>query len=479
MILGQVFERFVEESPISVMVRGLLETILSPQKLDELFEKSTKTQYTKELLFSTIVEMMNEVACGIRPSIHAAYQAKAATMSVSVTSVYNKLNGMESNVSAELVRETGASMEAIVRHLKGNLPDWLPGYRLKILDGNAIAASEHRLKPLRTCNSAPLPGQSLVVLDPSLMLAIDVFLCEDGHAQERSKLAQVLATVESDDVWIADRNFCTLNFLSGIVAKAGYFIIREHKCLPWHDASEFSRIGSIEGGKVWEQIVKVSDDEGYLSTIRCVQVILDETTRDGDSEISILTNLPSTVANALVIAQIYRKRWTIETLFQILTEIFNCEIKTLGYPKAALFAFCVALVSYNILAVVLAALRSVHGIERYARANAFALCAVRCLQKIEHEVSSYYLADEIRGTYRGMMIAIPPPEWQVFSQINLINFSKILQDLATKVNLAVFLSHPRSTKKTKKWVKKTRPTKKPHVSTAKILSQNKAQKQTP
>ncbi len=152
MILGQVFERFIEESPVSVMVRGLLETILSPQKLDELFEKSTKTQYTKELLFSTIVEMMNEVACGIRPSIHAAYQAKAATMSVSVTSVYNKLNGMESNVSAELVRETGASMEAIVRHLKGNLPDWLPGYRLKILDGNAIAASEHRLKPLRTCN---------------------------------------------------------------------------------------------------------------------------------------------------------------------------------------------------------------------------------------------------------------------------------------------------------------------------------------
>ena len=72
MILGQVFESFVEESPVSVMVRGLLETILSPQKLDELFEKSTKTQYTKELLFSTVVEMMNEVACGIRPSIHAA-----------------------------------------------------------------------------------------------------------------------------------------------------------------------------------------------------------------------------------------------------------------------------------------------------------------------------------------------------------------------------------------------------------------------
>ena len=462
MILGQVFERFVEKSPVSVMVRRLLETILSPQKLDELFEQSTTTQYTKELLFSTVVEMMNTVVCGIRPSIHAAYQAHASEINVSVTSVYNKLNGLETNVSAELVRETGASIEAIIRHLKGNLPDWLPGYRVKILDGNAIAASEHRLKPLRDCNSAPLPGKSLVVLDPSLMLAIDVFPCEDGHAQERSMLPQVLATVESDDVWIADRNFCTLNFLSGIVKNQGYFIIREHKCLPWHSKEEFRPLGLVEGGEVFEQSIVVSDEQGYLSQIRRIKVVLEEATRDGDSEIFILTNLSPTIATASTIAQTYRHRWSIETLFQVLTDIFNCEIKTLGYPKAALFVFCVALVSYNILSVVLAALRSVHGIER-----------------IEQDISSYYLADEIRGTYRGMMIAISPQEWEVFNQINLINLTKILKNLATKVDLAVFLSHPRSTKKTKKWVKKTRPTKKPHISTAKILSQNKTQKQTP
>ncbi|MBD2360341.1 transposase [Anabaena minutissima FACHB-250] len=454
MIIGQVFERFVEESPVSVMVRGLLETILCPQKLDKLFEKSAKTQYTRELLFSTVVEMMNTVACGIRPSIHAAYQAKTSQMNVSVTSVYNKLNAMETDVSAELVRETGASMEAIIRHLNGSLPDWLPGYRLKILDGNAIGASEHRLKPLRDCNSAPLPGQSLVVLDPSLMQAIDVFPCEDAHAQERSLLHKVLTTIEEDDVWIADRNFCTLNFLSGIAAKKGYFIIREHQCFPWYDASEFRHIGSVEGGTVFEQTVKVSDDEGYLSNIRRVKIILDETTRDGDSEIFILTNLPTKVANALVVAQIYRKRWTIETLFQILTEIFNCEIKTLGYPKAAVFAFCVALVSYNILSVVLAALRSIHGIK-----------------KIEQEVSSYYLADEIRGTYRGMMIAIPPSEWKVFAKMNLIELTNILRDLAVRVNLVVFASHPRAPKKTRRVLKRTRPSKRPHVSTAKILSQ--------
>lgn len=282
------------------------------------------------------------------------------------------------------------------------------------------------------------------------------FRREDAHAQERSLIHKVLTTIEEDDVWLADRNFCTLNFLSGIVARKGYFIIREHQCFPWYDASEFRQIGSVEGGTVFEQIVQVSDLEGYLSKIRRVKVILDETTRDGDSEIFILTNLATKVANALVVAQIYRKRWKIETLFQILTEIFNCEIKTLGYPKAALFAFCVALVSYNILSVVLAALRSLHGIR-----------------KIEQEVSSYYLANEIKGTYRGMTIAIPPKEWEVFGQMNLIELTNILRKLATHVNLTVFMSHPRGPKKTRRKFPRTRPSKRPHVSTAKILSKIK------
>lgn len=213
MLLGQVFERFIKESPVSVMVRGLLEKALCPQILDELFDRSAKTQYTRELLFSTVVNKIRLVVCGIHPSVHAAHQASAEEIGVSVTSVYNKINGIEPSISRELVREVAGQMEATIRHLNATMPDLLPGYRVKILDGNAIAATEHRLKVLRDISSAPLPGQSLVVLDPSLMLAVvDIFPCEDGHAQERSLFDEVLPTVEEEDVWIADRNFCTLKF---------------------------------------------------------------------------------------------------------------------------------------------------------------------------------------------------------------------------------------------------------------------------
>ncbi|WP_104900024.1 hypothetical protein [Nostoc sp. 'Peltigera membranacea cyanobiont' N6] len=144
---------------------------------------------------------MSLVVCGVDPSVHAAHQASSEEISVSVTSIYNKINGIEPIISAELVTEVAGQMEATIRHLNATVPDLLPGYRVKILDGNAIAATEHRLKALRDISSAPLPGQSLVVLDPSLMLAVDVFPCEDGHAQERSLFDEVLPTVEEDDEW--------------------------------------------------------------------------------------------------------------------------------------------------------------------------------------------------------------------------------------------------------------------------------------
>ena len=90
----------------------------------------------------------------------------------------------------------------------------------------------------------------------------------------------------------------------------------------------------------------------------------------------------------------------------------NGEVNTLGYPKAALFAFCVALASYNVLAVVKAALRSVHGVRTV------------------EEVSGYYMADEIAGTHRGMMIAMPEDEWVVFAGLRASAMGQTLRGLA-------------------------------------------------
>ena len=143
--------------------------------------------------------------------------------------------------------------------------------------------------------------------------------------------------------------------------------------------------------------MRVVDGQGVAHTFRRLRIKLDHATRDGATLLYILTNVPARKVSATRVARLYRKRWTLETAFQHLEAYFHSEINTLGYPKAALFGFCLALVAYNLLAVVLAALRGVHGQER-----------------VDEEVSLYYMANDISTTYNGMMIAIPEVEWDVF-----------------------------------------------------------------
>ena len=69
-------------------------------------------------------------------------------------------------------------------------------------------------------------------------MATEVFPCEDGHAQERSLLSEVLPTVVTRDMLIMDRNFCVRDFLHGISTQQAYFICRQHKQLPWEAAGE-------------------------------------------------------------------------------------------------------------------------------------------------------------------------------------------------------------------------------------------------
>jgi IS4 transposase len=452
-MLGKAFEPFVEQSSVSVMARGLAERLLHAEKLDAWFDDLETSQYTRELLFSSVYSLMSQVVCGSRKSINAAYQAAKDEVGTSVVSVYDKLKGVDPETSAELVRRTAREAESVITMLDGALPALLPGYRCKLLDGNCIRASEHRIKELRKLGAGALPGKSLVVLDPSLRLPIDVFPCEDGHAQERSLLSQVLLTVEALDVWVADRNFCTLGFLSGIIKAGAYFAIREHKGLPWQpvEGTALQSAGKTDTGRVFWQPIEITDQNGERHRLRRIEVRLNKPTRDGETTIAIVTNLPEGDASPGTVAELYRKRWRIETAFQDLALHLNSEIDTLGYPRAALFGFCVALTAYMVMAVNRAALQQVHG-----------------AQTIEENFSGYYHADELANVYRGMMIAIPPPRWTVFRRLTDTELIEVLIMLASKVNLSRFQKHPRGPKKPKKKPIVDKAT--PHVSTAQIIA---------
>ena len=453
MKFSPIFKRFAKEIPISVMARGLMERAFNAKQMDQWFDRHADNQYTRDLFFSTLFDIMSLVVSGTYKSVHAAYQNLKDDIGVSVKSVYNKLNGLEPATSAELVRYAARQAQPVIEKLGGAQKPLLPGFRIKMLDGNCIEASHKRIKELRNISGGALPGKSLVVYDPALRLPIDVFPCEDGHAQERSLLADVLTSVQSGDVWICDRNFCVISFMFGI-AKVAFFIIRQHGNLPWQPAGRMTYAGRVETGRVYEQPIIVTDEAGNTLKLRRIRIRLDKATRDGDQDIFILTNLPKKDAHAKKIAALYRNRWKIETVFQELSEHLNSEINTLGYPSAALFGFCVALVTYTILSTIKAALSVEHG-----------------AQTVEVKVSGYYLADEIEMTYRGMMIAIEKEEWLVFRNATPSQLVRLLKQLAKNVKMSKYLKHPRGPKKPK--VKPKIDRKRPHVSTARLIANRK------
>jgi IS4 transposase len=453
MILGPVFEEFIKQSPISVMARATVEHVLSASSLDDLFEKNAERGYTKDLLFSTTVDLMSLVVCGKAPHVQSAFKQIHERVPVTLKSVYEKLQHIEPPVSAALVNHVAGRCDGLVRELGGTCLALLPGHRVKILDGNHLAATQKRLKVTRGHSAGALPGQSLAVLDPQTMLVTDLIPCEDAHTQERALLDQVLPLVQEGDVWIDDRNFCTVDFLLGINQRHAFFVTRRHGNTTLEPESEFSQEVETETGWVSEQWVWVCRDDQRLLKVRLVRVRLKQPTEDGDTSVEILSNLPVEEADATKIAYMYLKRWKIEVVFHELTMALTCEVNTLGYPKAALFGFSVAVVAYNVLAVLKAALRSVHGEE-----------------KVEKEVSGYYMALEWAMVYAGMMIALPAQQWERFASMSTRDMARHLRDWACNINMEKIKKAPR--KPTKHKTQRIKD-KKPHLSTARLLEEAK------
>src|SRR5712691_2825507 len=103
-MLGKVFARFVEKSPISVMVRGTLERVLGADQLDTWFARTAQKQYTRTVLFSTVYDVLSQVVFRIKPSVRAASRDQADKVGASLISLSNTLNGVATPTSAELVR---------------------------------------------------------------------------------------------------------------------------------------------------------------------------------------------------------------------------------------------------------------------------------------------------------------------------------------------------------------------------------------
>lgn len=317
--------------------------------------------------------------------------------------------------------------------------------------------SEKRLAPLRDQRGAALPGHLLVVYDPDRDQVVDLQACEDAYESERTGVLPLLDGAGPGQLWIADQHFCTRAILQRCQDAQAGFIVRQHAKHPpivregtWQDA------GRTATGQTREQAILV--DEG-LPPWRRIELQLDTPTESGESVLWLWSNLPATI-DVRQIADLYRRRWRIEGMFQRLESVLQSEIRRLGHPRAALLGFAVAVLAYNLLAVLERSVEQAHR-ERLPEG---------------WEASPYHLAVQVRSRYEGMLVALPVEHWPAGGDDSAGALAQRLLELARHIKPSQVATSKRGPKvdKPKAWVDAA--TARAHVSTDRLIKASKSKR---
>jgi hypothetical protein len=423
----------IHVSPLTVLVRGVLEWACPQSFFEELFDRECRPkQWNRKLTISAIAWLMLTVVSGVRRSVFAAFQADQAsdspTILATASALYAKYGRIDPRYTTAVIRESGQRMSQLLRAAGVTEPLGWEGYRVVMLDGTDLAGTEHRLKPLRRIKAAGLPGRFVAAYEWATSQVIDAEASEDAYTSERVLVRPILAKAMPGDLFVADRHFCTTEILFTIMDRGAWFVIRQHENLRWWPLKEAELVGRVATGEVWEQPIEVEGtDTGERRRMRRIILKLDTPTDEGDTEIVLLSNLRG--ISALRICEWYRERWTIERHFSLLKTVLHGEIEGLGLPRAALFAMGMAMVAANALNVVKHALRVSHGVEEFDK------------------LSGYYMADEVAGNFRAVDTLVAEAEWLTLASQPPEQFWRWSVVVAAQVRTRGLHKHPRGPKK--------------------------------
>lgn len=429
-MIAKIMEQFAQKAPAALIFRGLFARLFSDDVLNQVFKDHRHRQVQSPLLFSYLVHLLVPVITGSKASVHAAYQA--SDCEVSRQAVYDKLKGVEPAVATALVRSTVGELRALQDKAKVQRKDVIPGYHTFIIDGKSLNGTEHRLWESRSDSRSPLPGRCVAMLDTRYELFCDVECEPYAYRCERKVLEPMFDRLEKGALYVADRNFSDGEVISRFKEAGTYFVLRQHGVCPaWRgipgEEIVACKHGTSVGGRVYEQKIEVQLSDKSWIKVRRVTIVLKKKTRNGDTTLHLLTNLPLSVS-AVAITKVYRTRWKIETCLGYLSQALNAEIKTLCYPGAAGLCFCLALTLFNMMSL-LKVLVTKYGQQPEP--------------KKPHEVSYYYLAHEIAECHAGMSIVFNDRDWKKYVAMTTSEFAKWMKSIATQAELRRYRKHPR------------------------------------
>ena len=350
--------------PLGEAVLTILQFIWDEDELRDLFDEHRGTGSEIKVSFPLLVNLVLDAIVEHRGSGRESFhQARVdGRLDASDGALYGKLRRTPVRLSEAFLRETTRRVQQLLPDRSDDvvIPSALRDYRVLIVDGKKLKKLPKRLKPLREVSGKVLGGKVVVGMLLNDGLVVAMHASPDGEANDAPLTPGLMEQAEtaSDQrtLVVADRQFCDLKIPHRIINGQNDFVIRYSKKMRFYVEKE-RELKDHQGRiirEAWGMLGRQQDARRmYLR-----QITLH---RPGEEDVILVTNLlDAETVPAQQLLDVYLQRWSIERVFQQVTEVFHLQELIGTSPRGAIFQFSLCTCLYNVIQVVRQHLAHVH-----------------------------------------------------------------------------------------------------------------------
>lgn len=268
---------------------------------------------------------------------------------------YGKLRRVPSRLSEAFLREVTDRFNALFPKVVAHrIPTSFDRLEVIILDGKSLKKVAKRLVETRGTPGKLLGGKLLVAYRPRDGLVLDLASDLDGETNEAKLIPHLMPRLHVRPglakLVVGDRLFCALKHFAEFTKDNGHFVVRHARTLSFEPDPNRPAVTTTDASnrtvvEQWGWAGKAKD-----KLRRYVRRITVE--RPTDEAITILTDLlESDLYPAADLLSLYRIRWSIESTFQKVTEIFALGRFIGSTPEATVFQASLCFVLSNVVQV--------------------------------------------------------------------------------------------------------------------------------
>jgi len=341
--------------PLAESTWIVMRHVLDEGLLGKLFEEHRGTGHEEKIPFALLVRLINDALWEHQGSGRQAFQAarEAGQLDATNAAVYGKLRRTPLELSeAFLQQATDRLRQLLPTDCQEELPASVRGLNVLVVDGKKLKKLPKRLAALRAVRGKVLGGKVVVGLLLNEGLVVTMHASPDGEANDApltpGLLARCQERLSGRHLYVADRQFCDLKIPRLIDQQQHAFLIRYSRKLSFFP--ERQREFQDAQGRL------VSEAWGYLGRPgdkRRMYVRQIALHRPEEEDVILVTNLLDEITfPAEDLLAVYLARWTVERVFQQITEVFHLQKFVSSTPQGAIFQFALCCLLYNVIQMI-------------------------------------------------------------------------------------------------------------------------------